>query len=92
VKTIEHKELKNKKEDRNILASHISSTLQSKLDSVLKNKSEELRKVIDDYITGIEAALMSDKINSLGINFNFNPKVAFASGFVGLLYLALRWL
>jgi len=84
VKTIERKELKNKKEDRNILASHISSTLQSRLDSVLKRKSEELGKVIDDYISGIEATLMSDKINSLGINFNFNTKVAFASGFAGL--------
>ena len=84
VDTIDKKDLKNKKEDRNILLAHIASALKTELESVVEKKSEELKKIIDDYISEFQASAMNAKIGSLGINFTFNAKTAFASGLAGL--------
>jgi hypothetical protein len=83
VKAIEIKSLKNKKTDRTILIAYIDSTLKSELESIAKKKSEELKKVIDDFIFRFEESVKNINLDFLGIRFTFNAKVAFASGLSG---------
>jgi transcriptional regulator with XRE-family HTH domain len=84
VKNIDAKNLKNKKDDIAILTSYLSSTLETAYKSVLERKSAKLKTDIDRYINEFETASQNENTASIGVDFTFNAKVAFASGLVGL--------
>lgn len=86
VEIIKEKGFSKKKEDVQLLVSYINSSLQGGLQRILQSQSEQLRVKIDEYVADFESSIKNDKIIAAfpGFNFNFDAKVAFASGLAGL--------
>ncbi|MDD4728834.1 MAG: 50S ribosome-binding GTPase [Dysgonamonadaceae bacterium] len=86
VKIIKDKGFKKKKEDAQLLVSYINSTLQGKIQELLKIESEKLKEKIDQYVSDFEVSIKTDKFIAAfpDFNFSFNAKRAFASGLAGL--------
>ena len=85
VDIIEKRGYKNKKEDIQLLVTYISSVLDEELQTILKQKSQNLSDNIDEYIEFYQTNLNIE--TKKGIKFDkslFNAKRAFASGLAGI--------
>jgi transcriptional regulator with XRE-family HTH domain len=85
VSIIKEKGFKKKKEDIQSLVSYINSTLQNKMQDILKNHSDELKEKIDKYLADFEGSINSNNFSvDVGdIKFSFDVTKAFASGLAG---------
>ncbi|MFW6029722.1 MAG: helix-turn-helix domain-containing protein [Halanaerobiales bacterium] len=83
---IKDKGFKKKKEDIQSLVSYINSVLQEEMQGILKSKSKELKKKIDNYVSDFENSIDIDNYANdfPNIEFSFDATRAFASGLVGL--------
>lgn len=76
---------KKKKEDNQALASYINSQVQTSLQDILQNKSEQLNDKINAFISAYQKSI--DNTNMPNIELSappFNATRAFASGLAGL--------
>ena len=68
-----------------MLSGYLSSTIEEELQNILKNKSDKLKDVINNYITGCEASIKSFQFSDTNLTgIPFDAKRAFASGLTGL--------
>ncbi|MFS0883511.1 dynamin family protein [Metabacillus niabensis] len=88
LEVIKRNNYKKKKQDLQRLSGYISGELESKLENILIQKSEELSEVIDKYLKDISNNINSASKKFFGINvdnnISFNVINAFASGLAGL--------
>ncbi|MDQ7839333.1 MAG: hypothetical protein RDU59_12670 [Thermodesulfobacteriota bacterium] len=85
VNIIKTKGFKKKKEDVQLLSNYVNSLLEDAIQTVLKQKSEDLSSVIDKYISGFQRSTLSEKAEKVGISsVPFNATRAFAAGLTGL--------
>lgn len=84
VDIIKEKKYKKKKEDMELLAGYLSSKLQAKLQTILKSKSEDLNKVIDNYLKNFNIQINKFESQLKGFDIPFDTLKIFASGLAGL--------
>lgn len=88
VAIIKTKDFKKRKQDIELLCSHISGVLEQQISGVLNTYSEKLKHHVDDYISDFEQQCQKSAGIDVKFSIPFNAKRAFASGFVGLGTLA----
>lgn len=76
---IDRKGYRKKKEDIDLLIGYINSSLESKLENILKESSKKLSIDIEKYI-GIFDKIIGDITEGTNINLSFDVKRLFASG------------
>jgi len=75
---------KKKKEDIQLLSGYLNSSLQVKLQTVLKKKSVELKNIIDKYLSDFNGAITKNiNFDLKNVEFSFNATGAFAGGLAG---------
>ena len=85
VNIIKTKGFKKKKEDVQLLSNYVNSLIEDAMQTVLKEKSENLSDIIDKYISGFQQSILGEKADKIGINtVPFNATRAFATGLTGL--------
>lgn len=84
VNLIDSKEYKCKKEDMQLLSSYLSSEMEDALKIILKEESDILTKLINNYLTSYTNDCSINRISNFSFNMNsFNAKRAFTSGLAG---------
>lgn len=88
LEVIKRNNYKKKKQDLQRLSGYVSGELESKLENILIQKSEELSDVIDEYLKDISNNINSASKKFFGVNvdnnISFDVLTAFASGLAGL--------
>lgn len=85
VDTIKKQGYKKKKDDMERLGGFLSSKLQAQLQNILKNKSEDLKEVIEQYIADFDNSIKNqDDIELGGYDIPFDSVKVFASGLAGV--------
>jgi transcriptional regulator with XRE-family HTH domain/GTPase SAR1 family protein len=83
--TIKKQGYKKKKDDMERLGGFLSSKLQAQLQNILKNKSEDLKEVIEQYIADFDNSIKNqDDIELGGYDIPFDSVKVFASGLAGV--------
>ncbi|WP_408895262.1 dynamin family protein [Paenibacillus taichungensis] len=84
VKVIKDKGYKKKKEDVEFLTGYLNSSLQAKMQGILKEKSFELKHIIDKYLKDFDETITKHiNIDINSFQFSFNATGAFAGGLAG---------
>lgn len=75
----------NKKEAQEYAVGYVVEKLQTRLEVIIKENSEVLKKDIDEFLELYEEALLKlPKLNADSVHIPFDPKGAFLGGIVGL--------